>query len=497
MVSDADAETTDAGTPYSPERWDPTATPRRAGGSSGAVRPRRLFWRRAADADAGRATRLGSLRRPSLVAVAVLLTMAVPLAVVRLASDDGGAGESVGGTLRRASAHVLHDWAPSGLAGLAGGVPSMPALPGLAALTDRSVGTAAVAATGDAADGAPPPSKAPVAPPPPPPPAPPSPPSGVLPADAAGRAWPSDTGGEGEEGDPPADGVVSLVSLLTARFGNLLGPPLLRRAPWLFPPAPSCVGPSLRLRVDDEEHPLPGSLRLLRPCGPDAGPACEPDLSAHIPDLRRVFLALPLPADPPGLLTVYPSGRPGVVDEGEAGVEEAAGEAASVVQWRLEDDAVVVRRGRLGAARRRRPPPAAAAVPPGAPPPPPLPASGGAAAVPAAAPAAVPLPPGGAAVSPPGGDRRGGAAPPPVAVAVPLAGGRPAVAPLSAVPGVTGAPAAAPAAPAAPAAAAAAPPTVASVVTQARHEAGVGVVAAAQAATEARGRGAEGPRRRP
>ncbi|KAK1865805.1 hypothetical protein I4F81_008328 [Pyropia yezoensis] len=206
------------------------------------------------------AARLGPLRRPSLVAVAVLLTLTVPLAVVRLAvdGDDPGMGvRGVGDTIRQASAHMLNSWSPVSL-------PALPSLSALSALADRSMSAAASA-------------------------------GGAI----VGR---------------------------TTRAGA--GSPR----------------PRLALRLGDEDHPLPGTLRLLRSCeGPPAanGGGCEPDLSAHIPDMRRVHVALPLPAVPPGLLTVYPSGRPGLYD-GQVGADEAAGELAATVVWRLEDDGVVV-----------------------------------------------------------------------------------------------------------------------------------------------------------
>lgn len=365
MSSDDDGDT-----PYTWRAGDTTGRSRETGLTPGTpsspsvnsggrgVGPRRLFHRRPARMRAAPAARLGPLRRPSLVAVAVLLTLTVPLAVVRLAvdGDDPGMGvRGVGDTIRQASAHMLNSWSPVSL-------PALPSLSALSALADRSMSAAAsaggaiVGRTTRAGAGSPSVQGAL------PPPvtgslgadggggggggaaaAGPLPPLAVPPTDTKGGAWPVDTAGEVQEVDPPADGIVSLASLLSGRFSTLLAPALLSRAPWLFPPVP-CSRPRLALRLGDEDHPLPGTLRLLRSCeGPPAanGGGCEPDLSAHIPDMRRVHVALPLPAAPPGLLTVYPSGRPGLYD-GQVGADEAAGELAATVVWRLEDDGVVV-----------------------------------------------------------------------------------------------------------------------------------------------------------
>lgn len=341
------------GTPLSPS----------VDGGSRSVGPRRLFHRRPARLRVAPVERLGPLRRPSLVALAVLLTLTVPLAVVRLTVDgeDAGTGmRGVGDTFRRVSSHMLNGWTPPlSLPPL----PSLPSMSALSALADRSMSAAASAggaivhrtarvgtASPSALGGLPSPASgslhagggsgggggAATAVLPPPPPV-------VGPSDARGGAWPVDTAGEVEEVDPPPDGIVSLSSLLSGRFSALLAPALLSRAPWLFPPV-SCSHLRLTLRLDDEDHLLPGTLRLLRSCdGPSGGgdSRCEPDLSAHIPDMRRVHVALPLPATPPGLLTVYPSGHPGQYD-GQVAAEEAAGELAATVLWHLEDDGVVV-----------------------------------------------------------------------------------------------------------------------------------------------------------
>ncbi|GAB0490867.1 hypothetical protein MMPV_002105 [Pyropia vietnamensis] len=331
-------------------------------GGSPRVGPRRVVHGHTARLLAAPAERLGPLRRPSLVALTVLLTLTVPLAVVRLTvdGDDVGTGmRGVGNSFRHASSHMLNGWTPPlSLSSL----PTLPAMSSLSALAHRSM-SAAVSAGGaivrrTAQVGAASPSALGTLPSPLagsfhgdggvggggaaaavlPPPAP-----VVVPTDARGGAWPVDTAGEVEEVDPPPDGIVSLSSLLSGRFSKLLAPALLSRAPWLFPPV-SCSRPRVTLQLDDEDRPLPGTLRLLRSCdGPSGGgdDSCEPDLSAHIPDMRRVHVALPLPATPPGLLTVYPSGHPGQYDE-QVAAEEAAGELAATVLWYLEDDGVVV-----------------------------------------------------------------------------------------------------------------------------------------------------------